>query len=62
MYYLLGVLSGQHIHYPDVVYRKVTRLEIDAHESVPVQMDGEQVSGGRMEFNVSDVGLEVVVP
>jgi len=60
--YLLGILSGKHLHYHDVIYRKVQHVELSGDSSVPIQMDGELIGHGPMEFISSSEGLEVVVP
>ena len=60
--YILGTISGRHIHYPDVLYRKVRHLSISADPSIPVQMDGDLVGHGSIEFSSYGEGIEVVVP
>ncbi len=60
--YILGTISGRHIHYPDVLYRKVRHVSISADPSVPVQMDGDLVGHGSIEFSSHGEGIEVVVP
>ena len=60
--YFLGVLSGKHLRYHDVIYRKVQRVEVLSDNSVPIQMDGELIGHGPMEFVSSSESLEVVVP
>jgi len=60
--YLWGVLSGRHLRYPDVLYRKVQHLKVSSDRPVPIQMDGELIGQSPMEFSSSSEGLEVVVP
>ncbi|MDA2923577.1 diacylglycerol kinase family lipid kinase [Acidobacteria bacterium AH-259-L09] len=60
--YLLGALSGRHLRYPDVIYRKVQHVEISADDSIPIQMDGEMVGYGSIKFSTFAEGLELVVP
>ena len=60
--YILGAISGRHIHYPDVLYRKVRHVSISADPSIPIQMDGDLVGHGSIEFSSYGEGIEVVVP
>ncbi len=60
--YLWGVLRRRHLDYPDVVYRKVQRVEVTGDPSVPVQMDGELVGNLPMSFSVFSRGVQIVVP
>jgi len=60
--YILGTISGRHIHYPDVLYRKVRQVSISADPSIPVQMDGDLIGHGSIEFSSYGEGIEVVVP
>ena len=62
LHYLWGVLRRKHLDYPDVVYRKVQRVEVAGDPSVPVQMDGELVGNLPMSFSVFSRGVQVVVP
>ena len=60
--YLWGVLSGRHLRYPDVLYRKVKHLKVSSDCPVPIQMDGELIGRSPMEFSSSSEVLQVVVP
>ena len=60
--YLWGVLSGRHLRYPDVVYRKVQHLKVSSDCPVPIQLDGELIGHSPMEFSSSSEGLLMVVP
>ena len=60
--YLWGVLSGRHLRYPDVLYRKVQHLKVSSDRPVPIQMDGELIGQSPMEFLSSSESLQVVVP
>ncbi|MDA2927931.1 diacylglycerol kinase family lipid kinase, partial [Acidobacteria bacterium AH-259-G07] len=60
--YLLGALSGRHLRYPDVIYRKIQHVEISADDSIPIQMDGEMVGYGSIKFSTFAEGLDLVVP
>ena len=62
LHYLWGVLRRSHLDYPDVVYRKVQRVEVAGDPSVPVQMDGELVGNLPMSFSVFSRGVQIVVP
>ena len=60
--YILAAISGRHLRYPDVIYRKVQHVRVSADPSIPIQMDGELVGHGSMEFSSYREGIEVVVP
>ncbi len=60
--YLWGVLSGRHLRYPDVLYRKVQHVKVSGDRPVPIQMDGELIGQSPMEFSSSSEGLQMVVP
>jgi len=60
--FVLGVVTGRHLGRPDVLYRKAVRVELEAGNDVPVQMDGEVIGFGSMQFEVAREGLEVIVP
>ncbi len=60
--YLWGVLTRTHLDYPDVVYRKVQRVEVAGDPSIAVQMDGELVGNLPMSFSVFRRGVQIVVP
>ena len=60
--YLWGALSGRHIRYPDVVYRKVQRVEVSGDGSIPIQMDGELVGQVPMSFTIAPAALDLLVP
>lgn len=60
--YLAGVLRGRHVDDVDVVYRKVSSVQVLSGESVPVQMDGEVVGCSPMDFGVCSRGIEIFVP
>ena len=60
--YLWGVLSGRHLRYPDVLYRKVQQVKVSGDRPVPIQMDGELIGVSPMEFSSCSEGLQMVVP
>ncbi len=60
--YLWGILSGRHLRYPDVLYRKVQHLKVSSDRPVPIQMDGELIGQSPMEFWSSSESLQMVVP
>jgi YegS/Rv2252/BmrU family lipid kinase len=62
LFYLWGVLSGRHLRYPDVLYRKVQHVKVSGDRPVPIQMDGELIGQSPMEFSSSSEGLQMVVP
>lgn len=49
--YVFGVLTGNHLRFKDVVYRKVKGLKITSPGRVPVQIDGD--CNGELPLNVS---------
>jgi YegS/Rv2252/BmrU family lipid kinase len=62
LFYLWGVLSGRHLRYPDVLYRKVQHVKVSGDLPVPIQMDGELIGQSPMEFSTCSEGLQMVVP
>lgn len=60
--YLWGAVWGNHIHYPDVIYRKAKRIRVEGDESILVQMDGEVIGSLPMEFSSFPEGVEIMVP
>lgn len=60
--YLWGVLSGRHLRYPDVLYRKVRHLKVSSDCPVPIQLDGELIGQSPLDFSSSSEGLLMVVP
>lgn len=60
--YVLGTFSGNHIRFKDVIYRKAQEVELRAHDSILVQMDGELARPRPNYFRVSDKQLEILVP
>ncbi len=60
--YLLGSVRGGHIHYPDVIYQKVTRIEVLGDSRIPVQMDGDVIGNAPMCFDSFEEGVEILCP
>lgn len=60
--YLLAALRGNHIGYPDVIYRKVRNVQVSGDDSIPVQMDGDVMGHIPMEFSSYNEGVQVVTP
>ncbi len=60
--YLWGVLSGRHLRYPDVLYRKVQHLKVSSDCPVPIQLDGELIGQSPLDFSSSSESLLMVVP
>lgn len=60
--YLVAVLRGQHLNFPDVIYRKVQSVQVRGDERIQVQMDGDIVGFLPMDFNVCPRGIEIFVP
>jgi YegS/Rv2252/BmrU family lipid kinase len=59
--YAFGALTGRHIFYPDVVYRKATRVRV-SKEGIPVQLDGETAGQTPLMFSAFDKTVTVFVP
>jgi diacylglycerol kinase (ATP) len=59
--YLWGTFTGDHVDYPDVIYRKVGRVRI-SNGVIPIQLDGEAAGYTPMEFSSIDETVEVLVP
>jgi lipid kinase YegS len=54
--------SGTHVEHPQVVYRQVSALTVEAEEEVQVNADGEPLSGTRFEYRVAPGRMELVAP
>ncbi len=60
--YVLGIASGRHLAYPDVVYRKADRLALCSNVPLRVQADGDLVGTLPLDFSVAERALTVLVP
>ena len=60
--YLLAILRGTHLRYPDVLCRKADQVEIVGDPSIAVQMDGEVVGNLPMNLKLSGRSVEIFVP
>lgn len=60
--YLLGVFRGNHIQYPDVIYRKARNVRVFGDDAILVQTDGDVLGNIPMEFSSYSEGVQVVVP
>jgi YegS/Rv2252/BmrU family lipid kinase len=49
--YIVGVVTGNHLRFKDVIYRKVRALKITSQGRVPVQIDGDCF--GELPINIS---------
>ncbi|UCF35415.1 MAG: diacylglycerol kinase family lipid kinase [Acidobacteriota bacterium] len=59
--YLIGVMLGGHLEYPDVSYSKVSRLEIKGSSTIPVQLDGELAGYLPRKFEVAEESINAYV-
>ena len=60
--YLVGVMSGSHIGFPDVVHFKAERLEVEGSSPVYCQLDGEPAGMSPMRVEVLPNALQVMLP
>ena len=60
--YLLGTLTGKHVEFSDVVYRKVSTAKVVTDDPIPIQMDGESAGHGAVEVSCFSEGIDMVVP
>ena len=60
--YFLGALTGKHVDFSDVIYRKVSRAEVVTDDPIPIQMDGESAGHGVIEASCFSEGIDMVVP
>ncbi len=60
--YLVAVPWGNHISFPDVVYRKAKVVELIGAEGIRVQLDGELAGRSANRFSLAGETIELVVP
>lgn len=60
--YLRGVRRGEHVEFPDVIYRRVQKLEVRGPESIRVQLDGELHGTLPMTFSTESNPVEILLP
>ncbi|MFQ5739518.1 MAG: diacylglycerol/lipid kinase family protein [Acidobacteriota bacterium] len=60
--YLFGALTGRHVQYADVVYRKARRVGMHGDPAIPVQLDGDVVGHLPMDFTTCSDAIQVIVP
>lgn len=56
------IYRGRHVHHPKVEVRKSARVEVDARERLPIELDGEQVGTTPATFEAVPGALRVRVP
>lgn len=54
--------AGRHVEHPQVVYRRVPELVVEAEQVVQVNADGEPLSGTRFEYRLEPGRLALVTP
>ncbi|NBS13964.1 MAG: diacylglycerol kinase family lipid kinase [Verrucomicrobia bacterium] len=62
LWYLQAVLLGGPDSLPEVTYRQVSSLKVQADEKIALEVDGEYCGETPVEFRVIPKGLEVIVP
>ncbi len=60
--YVQGILTGSHTTFDDVKYFQTRRVEIEAAEKVPVEVDGELLGNLPCEFRIEPRQLRVLAP
>jgi len=60
--YLVGLMSGSHLGFPDVVHFKAERLEVEGSTPVYCQLDGEPAGTSPMRVEVLPNALQVMLP
>jgi diacylglycerol kinase (ATP) len=60
--YLVGVVGGFHLRFPDVVHLKAARLEVESRYLHRVQLDGEPAGEAPVLLEVLPDALTVVLP
>jgi YegS/Rv2252/BmrU family lipid kinase len=56
------IYKGAHVRHPKVEVLRSRRVEVDAPETLPIELDGEQVGTTRVVFEVVPGALRVRVP
>lgn len=54
--------AGRHLESPDVLYVRGRSLRVSASSPLRVNVDGEPISGERLQYGVLEESLEVMVP
>ena len=62
MRYVIGILTGRHLSYPDVKTFSTRKVKVQAPASVPVQLDGDVARPTPRLFEIEKEALEVIVP
>ena len=60
--YFQGILTGSHMKFDDVRYFQTPRVEIEADEKVPIEVDGELLGNLPCEFKIEPRQLRVLAP
>jgi lipid kinase YegS len=56
------IRAGKHVHHPQVTYRKVRELVVEAEEEMTVNADGEPLHARRFAYDLGPHQLTLVVP
>ncbi|MEK6692035.1 MAG: diacylglycerol kinase family protein [Nitrospirota bacterium] len=60
--YVLGIVTGRHLSFRDVVYRKVKGLKITSQGRVPVHIDGDCFGELPVEISLKTDAVKLVFP
>lgn len=52
--------AGEHVDHPDVIYRQLAELTLEAEEELSVNADGEPMTGRRFRYGVSEYRVRVM--
>jgi YegS/Rv2252/BmrU family lipid kinase len=58
----IGVFTGRHLRDPKVKFLRARRVQIDAPQPWPVQIDGDHIGTTPMNFQIVPAALKVLVP
>jgi YegS/Rv2252/BmrU family lipid kinase len=58
--YVYGVVTGRHLDYKDVVYRKYSEIEVTSPEPVHIQIDGDYLGTLPARFDVVSDAIRLI--
>ncbi|NLE44103.1 MAG: diacylglycerol kinase family lipid kinase [Chloroflexi bacterium] len=62
VHHMMTLLSRRHLQDPRIVHRQVRHVEVRTETKMPVQMDGDPISGTPVSIRVIPRGLHLLVP
>jgi len=60
--YLYGVITGRHLQFPDIVYRKSAYVRVIPYDGLACQLDGEPLSSLPLNYEVASESIEILTP